>query len=148
VFTTEVAKDAEEICSWFRRLEEAVLRVLSALCGGKAFTTEDDRVIRDDTKEARQRMKPGPLRKFLIKDHARFQMERRQISEDQVRQVLTAPQQIIEKESGRYIYQSRLHSLESGKERLFRVVVDTRPEPVEVVTVYRTSRIAKYWRQI
>jgi len=93
-------------------------------------------------------MKPGPLRKFLIKDHACFQMERRQISEDQVRQVLTAPQQIIEKEGGRYIYQSRLHSLESGKERLFRVVVDTRLEPVEVVTAYRMSKIAKYWRQI
>ena len=93
-------------------------------------------------------MKPGPLRKFLIKDHARSQMKRRQISEDQVRQVLTAPQQIIEKEDSCYIYQSRLHSLESGKERLFRVVVDTRPEPVEVVTVYRTSKIAKYWRQI
>ena len=45
-------------------------------------------------------MKPGPLRKFLIKDHARSQMERRHISEDQVRQVLTASQQIIEKEGG------------------------------------------------
>jgi len=49
-------------------------------------------------------MKPGPLREFYIKDHARFQMKRRQISEDQVRQALTAPQQIIGEEGGRYIY--------------------------------------------
>lgn len=91
-------------------------------------------------------MKPGPLREFYIKDHARFQMKRRQISEDQVRQALTAPQQIIGEEGGRYIYQSKLFLPNSGKERLFRVVVDTRREPVEVVTVYRTSKIAKYWR--
>jgi hypothetical protein len=94
-------------------------------------------------------MKPGPLREFCIKDHARFQMKRRQISEDQVRQVrqvLTAPQQIIEKEGSRYIYQSKLFLPILGKERLFRVVVDTRHEPVEVVTAYRTSKIAKYWR--
>ena len=91
-------------------------------------------------------MKPGPLREFCIKDHARFQMKRRQISEDQVRHVLTAPQQIIEKEGSPCIYQSKLFLPISGKERLFRVVVDTRHEPVEVVTAYRTSKIAKYWR--
>ena len=91
-------------------------------------------------------MKPGPLREFCIKDHARLQMKRRQISEDQVRQVLTAPQQIIEKEGSRYIYQSKLFLPILGKERLFRVVVDTRHELVEVVTAYRTSKIAKYWR--
>ena len=91
-------------------------------------------------------MKPEPLGKFLIKDHARFQMERRQISEDQVRQVLTAPEQVIDEGGSRYVYQSKLHSLESGKERLFRVVVDIGNKPAEVVTVYRTSKMAKYWR--
>ena len=91
-------------------------------------------------------MKPEPLGKFLIKDHARFQMERRQISEDQVRQVLTAPEQVIDEGGSRYVYQSKLHSLESGKERLFRVVVDIGNKPAEVVTVYRTSRMAKHWR--
>jgi len=91
-------------------------------------------------------MKPEPLGKFLIKDHARFQMERRQISEEQVRQVLTAPEQVIDEGGSRYVYQSKLHSLESGKERLFRVVVDIGNKPAEVVTVYRTSKMAKYWR--
>lgn len=93
-------------------------------------------------------MEPGPLSRFRIKDHARFQMERRQISEDQVRQVLTAPQQVIDEGGSRYVYQSKLYSPESGKERLFRIVVDTRNKPAEVVTVYRTSKMAKYWRQI
>ena len=54
-------------------------------------------------------MEPGPLSEFLIKNHALFQMERRQISEDQVRQVLTAPQQVIDEGDSRYVYQSKLY---------------------------------------
>ena len=92
-------------------------------------------------------MKPEPLGKFLIKDHARFQMERRQISEEQVRQVLTAPEQVID-EGGRVggTAISRQLSARSEQERLFRVVVDIGNKPAEVVTVYRTSKMAKYWR--
>jgi len=33
-----------------------------------------------------------------------------------------------------------------AKNYLLRVVVDIDREPPEVVTVYRTSKIAKYWR--
>jgi hypothetical protein len=34
----------------------------------------------------------------------------------------------------------------AGKVYLVRVIVDVDRQPAEVVTVYRTSRIAKYWR--
>jgi hypothetical protein len=53
-----------------------------------------------------------------ISDHAKFQMKRRGISEN-----------------------------EEIKHYLVRVVVDSRAEPPKVVTVYRTSRIEKYWRE-
>jgi hypothetical protein len=33
-----------------------------------------------------------------------------------------------------------------GKSYLLRVFVDIGPDKAEVVTVYRTSRIEKYWR--
>jgi len=51
---------------------------------------------------------PEPPRNYIIKDHARFEMQRRQISENQVGQVLTAPQQVIEIRPGRRICQSKL----------------------------------------
>lgn len=35
----------------------------------------------------------------------------------------------------------------SSREYLVRVVVDVNCQPAEVVTVYRTSRVAKYWRE-
>lgn len=86
------------------------------------------------------------LQNYIIKDHARFEMQRRQISEEQVHHVLTAPQQIVGGEGGRRIYQSKLFLSEAGKEYLFRMIVDIQKQPAEVVTVYRTSKIAKYWR--
>jgi hypothetical protein len=34
----------------------------------------------------------------------------------------------------------------AGKTYLLRVFVDIDRDPAEIVTVYRTSRIAKYWK--
>ena len=45
---------------------------------------------------------------------------------------------------GRDVLQSRIAF--AGKTYLFRVFVDIDRDPAEVVTIYRTSRIAKYWR--
>jgi hypothetical protein len=46
--------------------------------------------------------------------------------------------------SGRDVLQSRI--VVAGKKYLLRVFVDIDRQPAEVVTVYRTSRVAKYWR--
>ena len=89
---------------------------------------------------------PEPLQSYVIKPYARMEMRRRQITEEQVRAVLSAPGQILPAAWGRRIYQSRLFVPEAQKEYLFRVVVDFGPTPPEVVTVYRTSKIEKYWR--
>jgi hypothetical protein len=84
-----------------------------------------------------------------ISDHAKFQMKRRGISENMVDTVLKNPEQVIESISGRKILQSRFSfsEREEIKHHLVRVVVDSRAEPPKVVTVYRTSRIEKYWRE-
>jgi len=50
----------------------------------------------------------GPLLDFVIKDHAHFEMQRRQITENQVRLVLKSPEQVIKGTMERHIYQSRL----------------------------------------
>jgi hypothetical protein len=46
--------------------------------------------------------------------------------------------------AGQDVVQSRIAL--AGKTYLLRVFVDIDRDPAEVVTVYRTSRIAKYWR--
>ena len=85
-----------------------------------------------------------PIDNYLITSHAAFEMLRRRIEERVVRQVLAAPEQRHAVRPGRDVLQSWIAF--SGKTYLLRVFVDIDRDPAEVVTVYRTSRIAKYWR--
>jgi hypothetical protein len=72
-------------------------------------------------------------------------MRRRQISETEVALVLKSPQQVKTVRESRKIYQSIFETEEPTKDYLIRVVVDIDRSPPEVVTVYRTSKIDKYW---
>lgn len=83
---------------------------------------------------------------YRITDHARDEMVRRQITEDDVAKVLAAPEQTETVREDREVYQSRIQSGEPLKTYLLRVFVDIAHTPAEVVTVYRTSKVAKYWR--
>ena len=90
--------------------------------------------------------KPAALTEYRITDHASEEMARRQISEADVARVLSEPEQIELAREGREVYQSRLEIGEPPKTYLLRVFVDIDRQPPEVVTVYRTSKIGKYWR--
>jgi hypothetical protein len=58
---------------------------------------------------------------------------------------LAQPEQVVPGQDNRTIYPSRLDN-EEGKTYLVRVVVDEQINPPVVITVYRTSKIQKYWR--
>lgn len=87
-----------------------------------------------------------PIHDFIFTDHALSEMARRQISEEDVKSVLAYPEQTEMVREGRAVYQSRLGMGEPPKTYLVRVFVDIDPSPPYVVTVYRTSKIEKYWR--
>ena len=61
------------------------------------------------------------------------------------RAVLTAPEQVLEVRPNRLVLQSRVQF--GSAARLIRVFVDVDRVPAEVVTVYRTSWVAKYWEE-
>jgi hypothetical protein len=86
------------------------------------------------------------LRNCVLTDHARWQMQRRNISEAEVVAVLEEPEQCEQVRPGRCVYQSRVTLSESSGPFLLRVFVDVDRDPPEVVTVYRTSKVGKYWR--
>ncbi|HKP53784.1 MAG TPA: DUF4258 domain-containing protein [Chloroflexia bacterium] len=77
--------------------------------------------------------------------HAIIEMARRGISEADVAYVLSAPEQEAPVRPGRKVYQSRIEMDDPPKLYLLRVFVDIDRKPPEVVTVYRTSKIDKYW---
>lgn len=87
------------------------------------------------------------LQSFIIKDHALFQIGRRGITEEKVRDVLTEPGQIQEVRPGRWVYQVRHHAGDPPREFVLRVLVDLDRKPPEVVTAYRSSKVNKYWRE-
>ena len=74
-------------------------------------------------------------------DHAWFEANRRGIGVAEVEATLQSPGQILILRPGRAVWQS---VLPSG--RLLRVFVDIDRIPCEIVTVYCTSKVAKYWR--
>jgi hypothetical protein len=86
-----------------------------------------------------------PIASYVLTPHARFVMERRGIPESVINQVVAAPEQRIGVRPHRDVLQSRV-SFPDGT-YLVRVFVDVNCAPVEVVTVYRTSKIEKYWRK-
>jgi hypothetical protein len=87
-----------------------------------------------------------PLERFVFAFHARFEMERRSVSESEVSSVLRAPEQTEEQRPGRCIYQKRVPGPSEDTVYLLRVFVDVDRDPAEVVSAYRTSKVGKYWR--
>jgi hypothetical protein len=75
--------------------------------------------------------------------HAVEEMMRRGLSEALVRSVVEAPDQVVESIEDREIRQSVIEM--EGKSYLIRVIVE-RSTPQAIVTVYRTSRIRRYWK--
>ncbi len=90
-------------------------------------------------------MPAEPIAKYVITAHAAFEMARRGISEEMVNDVMIEPEQRLMVRTGRAVLQSRLARGGTQKAALVRVFVDIDRAPAEVVTVYTTSKIAKYW---
>jgi hypothetical protein len=78
---------------------------------------------------------------FRFTEHAREQMAKCQLGEDDVRKVLAGPEEVLQVRKGRIVAQAML----SGY--LLRVFVDIIRKPLEVVTAYRTSKIDYYRSQ-
>ena len=91
-------------------------------------------------------MRAEAERRYTLTEQARFEMSRRGITESDVAHVMVAPEQQEAVRPNRWVYQSRIDVGDSPKTYLLRVVVDLDRDPHEVVTVYRTSKVHKYWR--
>jgi hypothetical protein len=77
--------------------------------------------------------------------HAIDEAGRRRIPLALLEAVLSAPDQIVQLDAPLVVYQSRVTD-ETGKVYLIRAIVTTESAPGTVITVYRTSKIDKYWR--
>jgi hypothetical protein len=74
------------------------------------------------------------------------EMVRRGIPVTVVDAILQDPEQIVNEYGNKKAYQSIIDS-GTGKDYLVRVIVNDTVDPVKIVTVYKTSKIEKYWRK-
>lgn len=85
-----------------------------------------------------------PIVEYSFTAHCRLEVQRRGLTEEEVCSVLAAPEQRETVHPGRDVLQSRVQFADGLY--LLRVFVDVDCMPARVVTAYRTSKIAKYWR--
>jgi hypothetical protein len=81
---------------------------------------------------------------FSISKHAVEDMARRQISLEQVESLMNHPDQIVEAHGGLVCYQCL--STKGGNSALLRAIINDASNPKNIVTIYRTSKIKKYWK--
>jgi hypothetical protein len=82
---------------------------------------------------------------MILSRHAEEELTRRQIPREWLDSLLEHPEQRLPQSAGKEILQSRFQSGD-GRMYLLRAVVATERDPAVVITVYRTSKIEKYWR--
>lgn len=82
---------------------------------------------------------------FKLSNHAKEEMTRRSVPWLLLETVLNNPDQIVTERGNLKAYPS-LIDFGDGRRFLLRAIVDDTLEPATVVTVYRTSKINKYWR--
>ncbi len=80
---------------------------------------------------------------IVISSHAGFEMRRRGIKRVDVIATVRNPGQVLPSVKGRHIYQSK--SGPAGR-MLLRVIVKDGARAYHVITAYKTSKVAKYWR--
>lgn len=81
-----------------------------------------------------------------LSEHAKTELIRRQISVELAMQVAQEPDQIVSARNGLECRQSKFYEDSSNKEYLMRVIVNPKIAPNVIVTVYKTSKVEKYWR--
>lgn len=88
------------------------------------------------------------VRRLLFTEHALDALERRQLPVSLFRRVARAPEQVISLRPGRVVAQAICEMDRAARVYLVRVVIDVRDDRAEVVTAYRSTRIARYWRGV
>ncbi len=74
--------------------------------------------------------------------HARDRLKQRRISQEVLEKVLMSPDEILEEDKCKSIYQRKLKN--GGKIYLYRIYINLCKEPPMVITAYKTTKLEKY----
>lgn len=83
--------------------------------------------------------------KPIFTDHARLEAARRKIDEKAIEAAVASPQQRLFSSRERVILQSKYYDEHERREMLLRIIGEESFDVFRVITVYKTSKIDKYW---
>ena len=83
----------------------------------------------------------------VITEHAQFEASRRNIPEELIKSAVETPQQKLSSRKGRVIVQNKYFDEVENKEMILRIVGTESAGEFKVITVYKTSKIDKYWKK-
>ena len=83
--------------------------------------------------------------KIIFSKHAEDEMKKRKIERRDALKVIKNPQQksVV---GNLHVYQSIYSDKLLGKEMLLRVFIKESLKSLEIITMYKTSKIKKYWK--
>lgn len=84
---------------------------------------------------------------ILFSDHALYEMDRRAITKEAVADVITNPAIVLGSKHGRVVMQGKYYDNVLGKEMVLRVIGVDEQSLFKVITVYKTSKFEKYWKE-
>ena len=84
--------------------------------------------------------------RIVLSDHAIFEMKRRQIDQKEVERLIRHPGQVTDGKNNRTVIQGTYHDRKYNKQMLLIIIGEELDDTFHVITVYRTSKIEKYWR--
>ena len=85
--------------------------------------------------------------KIVFSEHALFELKFRQIRQEDVEHFIIYPMQKLPAKRNRIIMQGRYTDDTENKEMLLRIIGEELEDVFYVITVYKTSKIDKYWEE-
>ncbi len=84
---------------------------------------------------------------IVFSDHALFEMGRRSISKEVIIEIIENAVSRIPSRHGRVVVQGKYLDLRLNKEMVLRVIGVQEKNAFKVITVYKTSKFDKYWKE-
>lgn len=85
--------------------------------------------------------------KIILTEHAKFEAQRRQIKMEIIEKIAQKPQQVLSSAGNKLIFQGKYYDAIEKKEMLLRLVIKEEKRARKIITVYKTSKIEKYWER-
>jgi len=86
------------------------------------------------------------MTEITFSEHVLFEIEHRSINKKEIERLVQSPEQESPARKGRIVLQGKYYDSKERKLMLLRIIGIRTGNNFYVITAYKTSKIAKYWK--